>query len=369
MPGPRNRQWVLVERTKDPVNPSAYRWTEGPVPTAGTGQAVVRNLWLSYDPTQIFFVTPDGGPSAIAPGAVVPSYGVAQVVASSREDLAPGDLVWAHIGWSDYSVIEGQGAPAGMPPMETIDPAVDLRLAAGTFGFTGMAAYFGVNAIGRPQRGETLVVSGAAGGVGSIAGQIARLHGLKVIGITGGKEKTERVVRELGFSAAIDYKSEDVGARLTELCPDGIDIYFDNVGDSKLTDTMLVRLRPHGRVVLCGITSIYLLDDYPPGPSHLTSLILQNGRMEGFMARDYVDQYPAARRALGAWIRSGQLRSAEDVIEGLEHAPTTLARLFSGRNFGKQLLHIADPPLPLRGGASRAATPSTRTRTRASKHR
>jgi len=360
----RNRQWVLKRRSKDPVRPSIFRWTEGPVPVPRDGQAVGRNLWLSYDPTQIFFLTPDGGPEAAPVGGVIPAYGVTQIVASRRSDVAVGDLVFAHIGWSDYSVLRGRGAPTGMPPMERIDPSVDPRLAAGTFGFTGMAAYFGVEAIARPRRGETFVVSGAAGGVGSVAGQIARIHGLKVVGITGGPEKAKRLVRDLGFTAAIDYKSENVAARLSKLCPEGIDIYFDNVA-GPILDHALERLRPHGRVVLCGITSIYLLDDYPPGPKRLVSLILQNGRMEGFMARDYAAQFPEARRVLGGWIRSGKLRSAEDVVEGLEHAPEALSRLFSGGNFGKQMLHIADPPLPLRrrpGSAPRARGRPSRSR-------
>ncbi len=317
------------------------------MPAPRAGEAVGRNLWLSCAPTQVLRLTSDRGPGTLRLGEVVPSNGVTQVVASRRADLAPGDLVFAHIGWADYSVLRGRGAPDDMPPMERVDPSVDPRLAAGTYGVTGMAAYFGVEEIARPRRGETFVVSGAAGGVGSIAGQIARIHGLTVVGITGGPEKAARLVRELGFTAAIDHRSESVGERLSTLCPKGIDIYFDTVAGPMLDD-VLVHLRPHGRVVLCGATSMYRLDALPPGPRRLASLIVRRGRMEGFMARDYAARYPEARRRLARWIRSGQLRSAEDVVDGLERAPDALVRLFAGRNFGKQLVHIADPPLPVR---------------------
>jgi NADPH-dependent curcumin reductase len=346
MPEPRNRRWMLARKPKDPLDARNFRWTEEPAPQPRAGQMVVRNLWLSYDPTLILFLGTGDAPVSVPVGGVVRSWGVGEVVASRLTGFRPGDLVWGRFGWEDYSVDDGKAYP-GLPAPQRLEQAVDPRIAAGTFGWTGMAAYFGMMSIGRPRRGETCVVSGAAGGVGSIAGQIARIHGMRVIGIAGGKEKGRRLVRELGFHATIDYKSEDVGARLSKLCPDGIDLYFDNVG-GPILDLVLTRLRPHGRIVLCGITSLYLEDEFPPGPAHLTSLILQNGRMEGFMAMDYAAQYPAARRDLQRWIRSGALTSAEDVVEGLEQAPETLRRLFSGGNFGKQMLHIADRTTAIR---------------------
>ena len=356
MPAPRNRRWVLARKPKDPLDETNFRWADGPVPSPRAGQMVVRNLWLSYDPTLILFLGTGDAPISVPVGGVVRSWGVAEVTASRLRGFRPGDLVWGRFGWEDYSVADGKAFP-NLPAPQRIDPSVDPRTAAGTFGWTGMAAYFGMMEIGRPRRGETCVVSGAAGGVGSIAGQIARIHGMRVIGIAGGPKKGKWLVRELGFDAAIDYRSEDVGARLSALCPDGIDLYFDNVG-GPILDLVLTRLRPHGRIVLCGITSLYLEDALPPGPANLTSLILQNGRMEGFMAMDYAPEYPRARRDLGRWIRSGRLTSAEDVVEGLEHAPTTLRRLFSGGNFGKQLLHVADrtPSSGSRRGRSGRAT-------------
>jgi len=226
--------------------------------------------------------------------------------------------------------------------MTRVPESIPPHLALGLYGFTGMAAYFGVLEVGRPQRGESFVVSGAAGGVGSIAGQIAKIHGLRVIGIAGGKEKCDWLLHEAAFDGAIDHRSEDVGARLTALLPDGIDIYFDNIGGPML-DEALARLRQRGRVILCGATSRYAATAQLPGPSNYMALVMCNGRMEGLLARDYSERFPEARAAMGEWLSSGQLKLKEDTLEGLENAPKALARLYSGANFGKQLLKIADP--------------------------
>lgn len=303
---------------------------------------LVRNLWLSFDPTQIlamsYFSEGDAETHGIPMGGVMQGLAVSQVIESRHPEFRPGDLVHGYSGWEDYSLTDGHGYFA----TTKVPPGTSPNLALGTLGVTGMAAYFGVMEIGKPQRGETFVVSGAAGGVGSIAGQIAKIHGLRVIGIAGGKEKCDWLVGEGGFDGAIDHHAENVGARLDDLCPGGIDIYFDNVGGALLDDA-LARLRQRGRVVLCGGTSRYAATVGPPGPSNYLQLVMINGRMEGLLARDYAPRFPDAAAIVTGWIRSGRLKSKEDVVVGLEHAPTTLARLFTGANIGKQLLKIADP--------------------------
>jgi NADPH-dependent curcumin reductase CurA len=266
---------------------------------------------------------------------------VSPVIESRPRELRPGDLVHGHAGWEDFSVTDGHVF------FETtkVLPWISADLAVGTLGVTGMVAYFGVTEIARPKAGETFVISSAAGGVGSIATQIAKIHGLRVIGIAGGREKCDWLVKEAGADAAIDHRTEDVGARLDALCPDGIDIFFDNTGGPTL-DAALARLRRNGRVVLCGGTSRYGRTPAAPGPVNYLQLCTINGRMEGLLGRDYVDRFPEAAAAMRGWLSSGQLRPKEDVVVGLENAPSTLARLFRGMNVGKQLLKIAEDPGP-----------------------
>ena len=225
--------------------------------------------------------------------------------------------------------------------MVKIPPGVAPDLALGTLGVTGMAAYFGVIEVGKPRSGETFVISAAAGGVGSIAAQIAKIQGARVFGIAGGKEKCDWLLDEARLDGTIDHRSEDVGARLDAICPEGIDVYFDNVGGPML-DLALNRLRRNGRVVVCGGTSRYGRTPPPPGPADYLALCMVNGRMEGLLAKDYFDRFPEAIAALQGWLRSGRLRTKEDIASGLENAPRTLARLFAGANVGKQLLKIAD---------------------------
>ncbi|MGA8543317.1 MAG: NADP-dependent oxidoreductase [Thermoplasmata archaeon] len=333
-----NRQWIVVTPPEGSVGESNFRWAESPIPSPGPGQALVRNLWLSLDPTQVLIIERPGQPGAVALGTPMRGLAVSEVLESHHPEFKPGDLLHGYSGWEDYSLTEGHGY------FETtkVPPGVAPRLALGTLGVTGMVAYFGMEEIGRPVSGETCVVSAAAGGVGSIACQIAKIHGLRVIGIAGGPAKCSWLVGEAGLDAAIDHRTEDVAARLDALCPDGIDIYFDNVGGPML-DMALARLRSKGRVVLCGLTSWYLEKEQPPGPTGYGSLIMRNGRMEGLLGKDYAPRFPEAMPVLQEWLASGRLKSKEDVLEGLESAPRALSRMFSGENVGKQLVRIADP--------------------------
>jgi NADPH-dependent curcumin reductase CurA len=228
--------------------------------------------------------------------------------------------------------------------MRKLPGAVPPNLALSLFGITGPTAYFGVLDVGQVKEGETFVVSAAAGATGSIAGQIARIKGCRVIGIAGGSTKCQWLIDEAGFDGAIDYRAEDVGERLDTLCPDGIDVFFDNVGGSIL-DEVLARIRLRARIILCGAIARYDTAAPMPGPANYFNLTLRRGRMEGFLVIDYEDRMEEAISALAAWLAEGRLKQKEDVVVGLENAPKTLARLFAGQNFGKQLLKIADPPL------------------------
>ncbi len=335
----RNRQWILVKRPEGALEESCFEWREGPVPEPADGQVLVRNLWLSFDPTQRGWMTRDTYIPKIPLGEVMLAAGVGQVVASRKPGISVGDLVTGAFGWQDYCATDGSGVLG----MRVLPPRTPPNLALSLLGITGLTAYFGVLEVGRPREGETFVVSGAAGATGSVAGMIAKIQGCRVVGIAGGPAKCAWLTDELGFDGAIDYKNEDVAARLTELCPQGIDVYFDNVG-GEILDAVLARIARRARIALCGAISRYEQgEDWGPGPSNYFNLVLQHGTMEGFLVLDYAEHFPQAIVKLMRWLAEGKLVNREDVQEGLENAPRTLMRLFRGENTGKQLLKIADP--------------------------
>lgn len=332
-----NRRWLLAERPKGMIEAECFRWVEEPVPAIGDGELLVRVLYLSCDPTQRGWLARDTYMPAIAIGEVVRSGGVGRVVASKSPRYAVGDLVSGLTGWQDYAVLGGGGS---LPPAK-LPAGAPIPLAMSTLGLTGLTAYFGLLEIGKPVAGETVVVSGAAGATGSVAGQIARIRGCRAIGIAGGADKCRWLVDEARFDAAVDYKSEDVAARLRELCPKGIDVFFDNVGGAQL-DIALARLAIRGRIVLCGAIAQYNEADPPPGPKNYSNLIIKRGRMEGFLVMDHMANAPQAIADLAKWAREGKIVDRVDVQEGLENAPRALRRLFTGENRGKQLVRIAD---------------------------
>ena len=340
MPSGPNRQWLFVKRPDGPIGEHNFRWVEsGAIPSPEEGQALVRNLWISFAPTSLSGMCSPSEAGGTPLGSVMPSQAASLVIESKHPGWAPGDLLVGFTGWEDYSVTDGHA----FIDTYKVPPEVPPNLAVGTLGITGLVAYFGVLEVGRPQKGETFVINAAAGGVGSIAAQIAKIQGLRVIGIAGGKQKCDWLVGEAGVDAAIDHRTENVPARLDALCPDGIDIFFDNVGGPTL-DEALARLRRNGRIVVCGGTSLYGQRERAPGPMNYLQLCMVNGRMEGLLGRDYFDRFPEAIAVLRGWLESGRLRSKEDVAVGLENAPDALARMFRGENVGKQLLKIADPP-------------------------
>lgn len=335
-----SRQIVLARYIHGLPTPEDFRTETVKLPPPGAGELRVRTLYATVDPgTLVRLGGLDSYVPALKLGEVIPSATVGEVVDSRSERFAPGELVMGGWGWRDAAVVGARGlrklAPGGEP--------VSAEL--GVFGIPGLAAYFGILELGRPREGETVLVSSAAGAVGSVAGQVARLHGARVVGIAGGPEKCRWLVEELGFHAAIDYRAEeDLGAAIRRACPDGVGVFLDNVGGAVL-DAALPNMALRGRVVLSG-----LLRDYGPPPEqryglkNLVCLISQRLRMEGFVVFDYAERFAEARAALGGWVREGKLKYREQVAEGLESAPAAFAGLFHGENFGRMLVAVSRAP-------------------------
>lgn len=336
-----NRQWFLASHPVGMVKETDFEMRESPAPQAGDGQVLVRTLYLSVDPAMRAWITGQRTyVEGIQIGELMRGAAVGQIVDSNKEGYATGEFVVGEFGWQDYAATDGRG----VLPMNKVPPGVPLTVPLGPLGVTGMTAYFGLLDVGRPQAGEAVVVSAAAGATGSVAGQIAKIKGCRAIGIAGGEEKCGWVTGEAGFDAAIDYKSEDVLSRLKELCPDGINVYFDNVG-GPILEAALENLAMNARVVLCGAISTYNAAEPPPGPRNYLQLLMTRSRMQGFIVIDYFDRLMEAVNDLADWLMGGRLKYREDIVEGLERAPQALLRLFEGKNLGKQLVKIADPPL------------------------
>ena len=272
----KNRQWLLARRPHGGVGPEDFRRHDADIPQPAEGEILVRNLYLSVDPTQRGWMARETYMPPVALGEVMRSFAAGNVVQSRDPRFVPGQPVYGLFGWQDYAVAK---AAAPWPPILAIPDGFDLPTGMSALGLTGLTAYFGLLDVGRPQAGETVVVSGAAGATGSMVGQIAKLHGCRVIGIAGGPEKCRYLVTELGFDAAIDYKRANLVTAFREHCPNGIDVYFDNVGGTVL-DTALVFLALHGRVVICGAIATYNDEAQAPGPKNYVRLLLRRGRME-----------------------------------------------------------------------------------------
>ena len=339
---PINRMLKLKVRPTGPVNSDHFELVEEQMTDLQDGQILVKVLYLSFDPTQRGWL--NDVKSYIPPvqiGEVMRASSVGQVIDSKDSNFSSGDLVQGTFGWQEYVAVNSS---SGMIPIQKIPEGIPPTSALSIYGITGLTAFFGMEEIGQPKEGDTVLVSGAAGATGSVAGQIARIKGASnVIGIAGGAEKCKWVVNEAGFDSCIDYKNEDVAARIAELAPKGIDVYFDNVG-GKILEIALAAIAQNARIVMCGgISSGYTMDSLPPGPSTIMNLIIQRGRMEGFIVLDFADRFIEAIINLGTWVSEGKIVYQEDIAEGLENCPETLARLFEGKNLGKQLLKISDP--------------------------
>ncbi|MGI9590398.1 MAG: NADP-dependent oxidoreductase [Myxococcota bacterium] len=327
-----NRQWLLRSRPVGMVKESDFERNDAPIPSPAEGQILVRNTHLAFEPAMRGWM--EDRPSYIPPvglGEVMRGMTVGEVVESKLAGYEPGELVSGMGGWQAYTL--------GDASFTKVPPGVEAPLAMSVLAITGLTAYFGLLDLGKPQAGETVVVSGAAGATGSVAGQIAKIQGCRVIGIAGGADKCGWLTKDAHFDAAIDYKSEDVGARLSELCPDGIDVFFDNVGGDILNE-VLARIAQKARVVLCGAISGYNLEEQPPGPANYFNLVIQRARMEGFIVLDYLPRFAEASAQLLAWVREGSIAWQADVQHGFENTPKTFLRLFRGANTGKQLLEL-----------------------------
>jgi NADPH-dependent curcumin reductase CurA len=333
-----NRQWLLKSRPSDMVEASNFELSESSAPEPAEGEFLVRNLYLSLDPAMRVWMT--DAPSYIPPveiGEVMRGACVGRVVESHHPDYAPGEAVLGVFGWQDFDTSDGGGAI----PVTKVPEGVPLTMPLGVLGITSLTAYFGLKEIAKPSEGETVVVSGAAGATGSVAGQLAKLWGCTVVGIAGGSEKCDWLKDELGFDAAIDYKGENVSRRLRELCPGGLDVFWDNVGGETL-EAALANLAMGARVVLCGAISNYN-SPAPSGPRNYMNLLVRRARMEGFVVFDYMNRTDEAMRELVPLVTEGKIRFREDVRDGLEAAPTALVDLYTGDNRGKLLVKIADP--------------------------
>ena len=334
-----NRQWLLVSRPQGMVDPSNFELRESALPAPSDGEFLVRNLYLSLDPAMRGWMT--NARSYVPPveiGEVMRGACTARVVDSRHPDYTAGEVVLGEFGWQDYALSDG----GGLMPVNRVPKGVPLTLPLGTLGITSLTAYFGLRDVGKPSAGETVVVSGAAGATGSVAGQIAKIRGCRVIGIAGGEEKCAWLTGELGFDGAIDYKAEKVSARLRELCPDGIDVFWDNVG-GEILEAAMSNLAMGARIVICGAISSYNASEPPPGPRNYMNLLARRARMEGFVVFDYLTRTDEALAELVPWVMEGKIRYREDVREGLENAPEALLDLFNGGNTGKLIVKVADP--------------------------
>ncbi len=331
-----NRRIVLATRPSGMVDEATTRLEQDPEPEPGPGQALVHVRFLSVDATIRTWM--DDAPGYLPPieiGETVRGGGVGEVVRSNSDRYAVGDLVVGMTGWQDYAI-----ADEGAGSMQVIPPGIDPPLVLSVLGVTGMTAYFGMIEVGAVTEGDTVVVSGAAGATGSVAGQIARIKGAaKVVGIAGSPEKCAWIVDELGFDAAINYKTDDVAASLRSLCPKGINLYYDNVG-GEILDICLAQLAMRGRIVLCGAISMYNATTRPPGPRNIFNLIIKRGRMEGFLVLDYLDRFLEAQVEMVGWLSEGKVKHAEHFVDGLEHAPQALNLLFTGGNTGKVIVKL-----------------------------
>ncbi|HEY7824513.1 MAG TPA: NADP-dependent oxidoreductase [Acidimicrobiia bacterium] len=326
-----NHQILLAKRPDGPVDADCFVAAESAVPEPGDGEVLVRVDYLSIDPTIRMWMAMDTYLPAIEIGAPIRSAGLGTVIESNNDDIPVGTVLFGTPGWQEYAVM----GPKDQVVPEGVDPTAALSI----FGITGLTAYFGLMEVGRPKEGQTVVISGAAGATGSVAGQIAKLQGCRVVGIAGSEDKCRWLTEELGFDAAINYRTENVGTALHAACPNGIDVFFDNVG-GEILEAALANLALHGRVVMCGAISQYNDATPPPGPRNLSVLISKRGRMEGFIILDFLPRAGEAIAQLATWVMSGQLHYKVDVLDGLAAAPEALRRLFSGENTGKMLVHL-----------------------------
>ncbi len=334
-----NPQFRLAARPFGLVKPSDWAYSTEPVREITDGEILVKVLYLSLDPAMRGWM--NEGKSYIRPvaiGEVMRAGGIGEVIASKSPKFAVGDTISGSLGVQTYWVGAADDKTAGFYKVD--GHAAPLPKYLNALGMPGMTAYFGLLEVGQPKAGETVVVSGAAGAVGQTVGQVAKHKGCRVVGIAGGKEKCDFVVNELGFDACIDYKTGSVKEGLKQHCPNGVDVYFDNVG-GEILDTVLTRINMKARIVICGAISQYNNTTPVKGPANYLSLLVNRARMEGIVVFDYADRYHKGVAEMAGWMREGTFKTREDIVQGLEKFPQALQMLFDGGNFGKLVLQVA----------------------------
>jgi len=337
-----NRQWRIARRPAGLARESDFEWREDPVPAPGPGQVLIRNQYLLLNPTNRVWMRQEDTYLPAQPlGSVMRGFTIGVVEQSRNAAFPEGSLVTGALGWQDFAVTDG-ASDFLIPIPENSEISTALHL--GLLGHGGMTAYFGLLDIGKPRGGETLVVSSAAGGVGSLVGQIGKLYGCRVVGITGSDEKCRWIVENLGFDAAINHRSEPVFKRLKDHCPRGIDIYFDNVGGNTLEDVLNL-INDRARLIVCGMLALY--NDVggsltlPAGPNNLLNLMVRRARMEGFLVLDYRDRFEEAVEAILGWYQAGKIRYRLNIVEGLRNAPHAMTRVFNGSNSGNLVVKMS----------------------------
>jgi len=328
-----NKQWIYASKPNAQVSPANFRLQDAAMPQPKDGEVLVRTTLLSLDPaSRAWMIGPTYRPM-LEPGEVMAGWGIGEVVSSNAKNYEPGDLVSGDYGWQQYAAV----------PARTLtkhDKKHKPEHILGVLGITGLTAYFGLLEVGRPRPGETVLVSGAAGAVGTVAGQIAKLMGCRVVGTTSSADKCRWLIDELGFDAAVDYRTGNLHKALKEACPKGIDVYFDNTGGEVL-NAALSRMNLWGRVACCGAISNYDTGTPAPGPVGVPGLLVTKRiRMEGFIVMDFYNRKREADAALAAWVEQGKIKAAVDVVEGFEKMPSALAGMFAGHNRGKLMVRV-----------------------------
>jgi NADPH-dependent curcumin reductase CurA len=333
-----NRRFILRRRPEGRITAETFELVEDTIPEIKPGEALVRTQWISLQPTNRGWL--NEAPTYLPPvgiGEVMRGGGLGQVVASKHDAYQEGQLVTGLVGWQEWAVAS-DAAP--LFPVDEI-PGVSPTAYLGVFGIEGLTAWVGLKDIGRPQPGETIVVSAAAGAVGSIAAQIAKINGARVVGIAGGGQKCALLTERLALDAAVDHRASDWPDQLVAATPDGIDVDFENVG-GEIMDAVFARLNLRARVVLCGLISAYNEPEPPPGPRSFLNLLVQRVLMQGFIVIDHLGRMGEAVAELSGWMREGKLQQLETVVEGFEQLPTAINMLFDGANTGKLVLRVAD---------------------------
>lgn len=331
-----NRQVVIRELPKGELTNDHFELRDGEMPQPGEGEAVIRTVLMSIDAANRAWMQGATYREAVKAGDVMHTYSIGEVTESKDPKLSPGDIVAVESRWSEYAVVKARHAEK-LPDYRPLSHMISV------LGIAGKTAYHGLIGVGQPKAGETVVVSAAAGSVGIFVGQIAKALGCRAVGIAGGQEKCDWVVDELGFDACIDYRAGNLFRELKAACPDGIDVYFDNVG-GEILETVLFQMNMKGRVVCCGAVSQYNATS-PTGPRNLPGMVVvKRLRMEGFIVMDFADQDQKATEDLLGWVRDGKVKVVEDVVEGLENAPQALTGLLAGENRGKRMVRVAPDP-------------------------